>query len=64
MRERLNGEDLEGRRVRIVQSKELKDRLVYVTQEAGQALRAYLEVRCQASPRRLWPFCVRSDRDA
>jgi site-specific recombinase XerD len=36
--------DLEGRRVRIVQSKGLKDRVVYVTQDTTDALHTYLQV--------------------
>jgi integrase len=42
---RLADLDLEGQRVRIEQSKGLKDRIVYLTQAAVDALRAYLEVR-------------------
>ena len=41
--------DLEGRRVRILQSKGLRDRLVYLTHEAADALRAYLAVRGTAT---------------
>jgi integrase len=37
--------DLEGRRVRIEQSKGLKDRIVYLSGAAVEALRAYLDVR-------------------
>jgi integrase len=42
---RLSDLDLEGRRVRIEQSKGLKDRVIPICQPAAEALRAYLEVR-------------------
>jgi integrase/recombinase XerD len=48
--------DLEGRRARIVQSKGLKDRLVYLTPEAVQALRSYLEVRGTATDDHVFIF--------
>ena len=41
--------DLEGRRLRVILSKGLKDRLVYLTPEAVEALRAYLDVRGTAT---------------
>jgi integrase len=37
--------DLEGRRVRIVQAKGLKDRVVFVTRDTTDALHTYLQVR-------------------
>jgi integrase len=37
--------DLEGRRIRVEQSKGLKDRVVYLSEPAAAALRAYLEIR-------------------
>jgi integrase/recombinase XerD len=40
--------DLDDRRIRIEQSKGLKDRVVYVSAPAAEALRAYLEVRGDA----------------
>ncbi len=42
---RLDQVEWETRRVRIVQSKGLKDRMVYMSQSAFDALQAYLEVR-------------------
>lgn len=42
---RLSDPDLEGRRIRIEQSKGLKDRVVYLSEPAAAALRAYLEIR-------------------
>lgn len=42
---RLGDLDLKGRRVRIIQSKGLKDRIVYLTQVAVDALHAYISVR-------------------
>jgi site-specific recombinase XerC len=40
--------DLDDRRIRIEQSKGLKDRVVYVSAPAAEALRAYLDVRGDA----------------
>jgi site-specific recombinase XerD len=42
---RLQDIDWEGRRIRIEQSKNMKDRMVYLSQATVDALQAYLEVR-------------------
>jgi integrase len=46
---RLSDLDLEGRRVRIEQSKGLKDRIVCLSQVTVKALRVYLEIRGPAT---------------
>lgn len=48
--------DLTSRRVRIEQSKGLKDRVVYLSQPAVEAIRAYLEVRGPANSDHLFLF--------
>jgi integrase len=48
--------DLEGRRVRIEQSKGLKDRIVCLSGAAMEALRAYLEVRGPAPTDHVFTF--------
>ncbi|MCJ7724121.1 MAG: site-specific integrase [Anaerolineales bacterium] len=51
--------DWEGRRVRIEQSKDLKDRFVFLSQAAILALQAYLEVRGpeKALPDHVFIYC-------
>jgi integrase/recombinase XerD len=48
--------DLDGRRVRIEQSKGLKDRVVWLTQVTVDALRAYLEIRGPARTDHVFVF--------
>ena len=45
---RLSALDLDGRRLRVERSKGLKDRVVYLSEPAVEALRAYLDVRGDA----------------
>jgi site-specific recombinase XerD len=49
--------DLEGRRVRIEQSKGLKDRIVCLSGAAVEALHAYLDVRGPAPTDHVFTFC-------
>jgi integrase/recombinase XerD len=53
---RLDDLDLEAGRARIEQSKGLKDRMVYLSRPAGQAVQAYLEVRGPAETDHLFLF--------
>jgi integrase len=53
---RLSDLDLAGRRARIEQSKGLKDRMVFLSQPAVQALNAYLEIRGPANTDHVFIF--------
>jgi site-specific recombinase XerD len=53
---RLDDLDLKGRRVRIIQSKGLKDRIVYLVQAAVDALSDYLKVRGPAATDHVFIF--------
>jgi site-specific recombinase XerC len=53
---RLSDLDLEGQRVRVEQSKGLKDRVIPISEPAAEALRAYLEVRGPAPTDHLFIF--------
>jgi integrase len=53
---RLSDLDLKGRRARIEQSKGLKDRVVFLSQAAADALNAYLEIRGPAETDHVFIF--------
>jgi integrase len=48
--------ELDARRVRVEQSKGLKDRIVYLSQPALEALAAYLALRGPANTERVFLF--------